>query len=162
MPVATRTCHLLLATCITLNGCGTGSTRRSCLASPLPHIPSPASRQAFATFMSALALDAAHLPSVMSIGSLYKARAMLPDALAAYSRAHELAPGVKLCAWMGGGGLRASELPRPHRSPLCHPHPSSSPHSPPWPWLPISFRRRGRSRCPGHGACRPLISPSFA
>ena len=91
----------------------------SCLASPLPHIlSSPASRQAFATFMSALALDAAHLPSVMSIGSLYKARAMLPDALAAYSRAHELAPGVNLiCVWRG-------LIPRPG--------------------LPISFRRRRR------------------
>ena len=105
--------------------------------------------------MSALALDAAHLPSVMSIGSLYKARAMLPDALAAYSRAHELAPGVNFVRGRVRTG-RTAPLPS-----LSSP-PSSPPHPPPWPWLLTSFRRRGRSRCPIHGACRPFISPSFA
>lgn len=68
--------------------------------------------------MSALALDAAHLPSIMSIGALYKARAMLPDALAAYSRAHELAPGAELCLCVGvfgrqGKALTTLSFPRP-------------------------------------------------
>jgi Flp pilus assembly protein TadD len=48
---------------------------------------------AFATFMSALAIDASHLPSLMAVGALYRGRAMLGEALAALSRAHELAPG---------------------------------------------------------------------
>ena len=51
---------------------------------------------AFATFMSALAIDASHLPSLMSVGALYRGRAMLGEALAALSRAHELAPGQEV------------------------------------------------------------------
>ncbi|KAG1668374.1 hypothetical protein FOA52_004883 [Chlamydomonas sp. UWO 241] len=47
---------------------------------------------AFSTYMSVLSVDPAHLPSILSLGGLYKSRAMLEDAHAAFARAFELAP----------------------------------------------------------------------
>jgi|LauGreStaDraftv2_3_1035109.scaffolds.fasta_scaffold09868_3 hypothetical protein len=44
--------------------------------------------------MSVLALDSAHLPSIMAVGAMYRGRAMLEDAHAAFARAYELAPGT--------------------------------------------------------------------
>jgi tetratricopeptide (TPR) repeat protein len=49
--------------------------------------------QAYATYMLALSMDSTYLPCIMSVGQLYKGRGMLQDAMAAFSRAYELAPG---------------------------------------------------------------------
>ncbi|GAX74309.1 hypothetical protein CEUSTIGMA_g1758.t1 [Chlamydomonas eustigma] len=46
---------------------------------------------AFATYMSIIAVDNAHLPSILSVGAMYKGRGMLPDALTVYSKAYEIA-----------------------------------------------------------------------
>mmetsp|Transcript_37645 Transcript_37645/g.111342 ORF Transcript_37645/g.111342 Transcript_37645/m.111342 type:complete len:770 (-) Transcript_37645:253-2562(-) len=47
---------------------------------------------AFAAYTMVLAADARHVPSMLSLGTLYKARSMLDDAFAAFSRAYELEP----------------------------------------------------------------------
>lgn len=49
--------------------------------------------------MATLALDPCYLPSILSLGTLYKVKGMLLDALAAYTRAHELAPGADTQVW---------------------------------------------------------------
>jgi hypothetical protein len=43
--------------------------------------------------MSIIAMDNTHLPSIISVGAMYKGRGMLPDALTAYSKAYEIAKG---------------------------------------------------------------------
>jgi hypothetical protein len=48
--------------------------------------------------MSALTTDAAHVDSLKAVAALYKSRGMLPEALAAYERASEAAPGDEVGA----------------------------------------------------------------
>lgn len=48
--------------------------------------------QAFASYMSAVAADPNLVPALLSVGVLYKSRAMLMEALAAFNRARELKP----------------------------------------------------------------------
>ncbi|KAF5828446.1 O-linked N-acetylglucosamine transferase [Dunaliella salina] len=47
---------------------------------------------AFATFMSVLSINCDHVPSICSVGEIYKAKGMLQESAAAYSKAREVAP----------------------------------------------------------------------